>query len=246
MIVRSVDLETTGFPPGAAVIEIGWTDIVVDGPSVSVRAPRSMLVNPFTANPDLVMTPGAQATHLIDRSDLVGAPPPEVGFRTLMDGADVFLAHNSEFERQFFAPSASWICTLKLARRLWPDAPSHKLQELRFGLPIEIPDREYARAAHRAGPDAYVAAHLFVLMLAGGLTVDEALAKSGGPMPIPTCPIGKHRGKKWSEIPADYLDWMKRSDLGADLKRAAREELARRVAASKLSAARAAAAIERF
>ncbi len=227
MIIRSIDVETTGFPPNAAVIEFGWCDIVVEeGRIFEILPPNSMLVNPWRANPDLVMTSGAQATHLISREDLADAPSVDIGMRAIA-GADIYLAHNAVFEQAFMSPQKPWICSLKLARHLYPSAASHKLQELRFALPVDIPDREYARAAHRAGPDAYVAAHLFKRMIdIDGLDVDRSILLSSGAMPMPTCPVGKHKGQRWADIPADYLSWLAfRSDMSPEIKRAARTEL---------------------
>jgi uncharacterized protein (DUF3820 family) len=32
-----------------------------------------------------------------------------------------------------------------------------------------------------------------------------------GPLLLTTCNFGKHAGKKWSDVPRDYLDWMART-----------------------------------
>lgn len=220
MILRSFDFETTGFPPGAAVIEIGWCDVVLeDGASVGViGTPQSTLINPMLGNPDIRIHPSAKAVHLIDESDLIGAPSVERGFLALSNGADVFVAHNASFEQQFFTGGdRPWICTLKAARRVWPGEASHKLQELRFSLPLEGLDREYARAAHRAGPDAYVAAFLLNAILSTGVSVAELISWSSGASLLPRITFGKHRGKTFEEVPTDYLEWLRGTKPDKDL-----------------------------
>src|SRR4051812_2504758 len=104
MRLRVIDLETTGMPPEARVCEVGWCDLVGRDadPTTglmqwSIGEPGGMLVNPKIAMP-----PEARAIHHISDADLVGAPLPEVGFRTLSDGfPSAFVAHNANFEQAF-------------------------------------------------------------------------------------------------------------------------------------------------
>lgn len=175
MLIRVFDFETTGFPPGAAVIEAGWTDVIVDGNIVEVGETTSMLVNPFEAAPQLEMSVGALSTHHIEKSDLIGAPAPEVAFRTLSKDADAFAAHNIEFDSQFFTGGGKpMICTFKAALHLWPDAEKHQNQYLRYlhNLPV---DRKIAEMSHRAGPDSHVTAHLLKFILAHDVEVDTLI-----------------------------------------------------------------------
>lgn len=231
---RMIDFETTGFPPGAGVVEIGCCDVIIapDPDSVPVICkPWSTLVNPFRANPEIVMHTAAQAVHQITVEDLADAPAVDEGFRIAMDGADVFVAHNAEFERKFFAGGdRPWICTLRAARRAWPDEASHSLQNLRFSRNLPVVDREYARAAHRAGPDAYVTAFLFVDLLKAGLSPETMIAGSDGPALLPRMPFGKHKGAKFEEIPFDYLKWLRGTTNDANVKHTIAHEMRRRAA----------------
>ena len=36
---------------------------------------------------------------------------------------------------------------------------------------------------------------------------------SSGPALLAKVGFGKHRGKRWSEVPADYLQWLVKSDM---------------------------------
>jgi hypothetical protein len=51
-------------------------------------------------------------------------------------GADVYVAHNCEFESSFFAAQGielgPWICSYKCALRVWPELDGHSNQELRY------------------------------------------------------------------------------------------------------------------
>ena len=69
--------------------------------------------------------PGASAIHHIVDEDVQNAPLlSEVISGS--EGADVYVAHNCEFERSFFAAQGielgPWICTYKCALRVWPRA----------------------------------------------------------------------------------------------------------------------------
>lgn len=63
------------------------------------------------------------------------------------------------------------------------------------------------RPPHRAGPDAYVTA--FILReLIDQAPIEDLVRWSSGPALLARVGFGKHRGKRWSEVPADYLDWL--------------------------------------
>jgi DNA polymerase-3 subunit epsilon len=79
------------------------------------------------------------------------------------------VAHNAGFDRRFWGHECGlagvpdqgrFACTLLLSRRLYPDAPSHKLGALadHLGLPRSGP-------AHRALADTEMAAHLWLRMV---------------------------------------------------------------------------------
>lgn len=232
IIIRAVDFETTGLPPegdlakdaakrlGAypAIVEIGWCDLCVSPNSASadwlVDVPVSHLVNPGKAIP-----PEASAIHHITDDDVKGSPD-RTAIRPLLVGkAAVFAAHNAAFEQAFFTGAGlPWICTLKAARRVWPNAPSHSNQALRYWLGLKT-DSSLASPAHRAGPDAYVTALLLRRLFESGATLEQMLEWTTLPSLLPQVTFGKHRGKSWSELPLDYLEWLaNKSDMDVDTK----------------------------
>lgn len=208
LIIRCIDVETTGLaPPDAAVCEIGWTDVCSlppdgrDLPRWEVSAPRSILVDPGHPIP-----PAMSAVHHIVDGDVVGAPKFEDAITPLIEDGVILCAHNAKFERQFITAPAAWICSYKVALHLAPNAPEHKLQTLRYWLKLQM-DRTIAEPPHRAGPDSFVCAHLITRMLAK-ITPQEMIDVSGRLSLLPKMRFGKHAGKSFADIPADYLDWL--------------------------------------
>ena len=138
-----------------------------------------------------------------------------------------------EFEARFLGEHGlPVICTYKAALRVWPDAPGHSNSVLRYWLEDQgllSLDHDTAMPPHRAGPDAYVTAHILKALFAAGATGKEMVAWTREPRLLPTCPIGKFRGKPWAEVDAGFLDWMLgQASMEADLKWNARRELERR------------------
>lgn len=233
MLVRVLDLETTGMPPDAAVCEVGFTDLrtYAGTTACEIGEPIGMLVNP-----NRPMPPEAQAIHHIGDADVFGAPPISQGFMALTKGTpDVFAAHNAAFEKNFFTggPDARWICTLKVGRRLWPDCPSHSNQCLRYFLGIDdlaCFDAGLAMPPHRAAPDAYVTAWILREAIRTGVSIDEMIDWSNQPSLLPgAINFGKHKGVAWSECDPDYLRWIvKQPDMDEDKKFTARYWLEKR------------------
>lgn len=234
-----MDFETTGEPekatpstdpkaPQARICETGWTDIRVDDcGGVLVGQPQSMLINPGVPIP-----PVTRAIHHISDDDVAGCPDASASFIELMKGRpDYFCAHNADFERHFFGGGAiPFICTYKVALRVWPEAEAHNLQFLRYALALDI-DQEVGLPAHRAGPDAYVGAALMAAILQHPECPDfDTMARwSNGPALLPRVTFGKHKGEKWEDTPTSYLEWVAfKSDLNRDAKANAKHHLKQR------------------
>lgn len=235
MLIRCIDVETTGIPSEDdphAVCEIGWSDVRLVGGTPSFGLPIALLTNPGRPMPV-----EARAVHHISDADVASAPSPDRAFLHLSEPrADYYAAHNADFERKFFGNGEiAWLCTYKVALRLWPDAPSHSLQVLRYWLGLEI-DFESAMPPHRAGPDAYVGAALLCRAIEtaekNGIDLPTLARWSSGPALLPRVTFGKHRGKKWDEVPTDYLEWMVgQKDMDGDAKANARHHLKQRTGA---------------
>jgi exodeoxyribonuclease X len=247
---RVVDLETVGFldecppeiqaDPCLGVVELGWTDVIV-----AIRPDNSIggvmvdgVYGKLLFNPPGGIPPVSSGVHHITPKMVAGLPPctpkdcaalaispPAAG--ELVPFA--LVAHNAAFEQEWlskYLPAEQrWICTLKVAAQLYPDWPSHANQACRYLLGLELDDA-IAAPPHRAGPDSYVTAQLLARFLKTA-AVRQMVEWTRLPRMMTTCPIGEHRGKPWSAVPADFLRWMldKAKSMDDDAKYWARKEL---------------------
>ncbi len=222
-MIRVIDIETTGTDPNAdAIIEIASVDMVRGG---GITNPMDTLVRPDKAIP-----PGASAIHHIVDEDVEGAPPlAEVADR--FKGADVYVAHNCEFERSFFAAQGielgPWICTYKCALRVWPHFEGHSNQELRYALGRATPFPGFERgkiSPHRAAFDVIVTAAIFEELIKRARW-SELVQWSAEPALYTRFHFGKYRGKRYAEVAAndaDYLVWIiEKSELEEGIKHSA-------------------------
>jgi exodeoxyribonuclease X len=224
-ILRVIDFETTGIPGGykpQSVVEAAFVDI--DASSKRELASFSSLVVPET---DMEIT--ALAVHHIQTHEAQehGKRMPIINGilqEKELDQDIIFVAHNSEFEKYFFKPEGSrWIDTYKVALVLYPDAPSHSNQVLKYYL--EIHDAPRHHPPHRALPDCYVTTEI-LLKMANQTTLKEMVRISKEPPFYTKLTFGKHKGKKYEEVPHDYLDWLlKQPDMDDGVHAAAKRVL---------------------
>lgn len=228
-VLRIIDFETTGMePPESVVIEYGYADLALTDGEWKVQAPVSALYGADRIPPE------TRAVHHISPADVAGRPRFDATALVMgCDGISALVAHNYDFEARFVGEHGlPTICTMKAALRVWPDAPAHCNGVLRYWLEDQgllTLDHETAMPPHRAGPDAYVTAHILKALFAAGATGRDMVAWTREPRLLPTCPIGKFRGQKWSEVEAGFLSWMlNQPTMEADLKWNAQRELDRR------------------
>ena len=169
-------------------------------------------------NPGFPIPPEASAIHHIT-DEMVSTSPSykEVGqaFIDFCGTNSVLIAHNNDnFDKHFLDaeakrhdlvyPEWKFIDSLKWARKYRPDLPRHSLQVLReaYGIP--------SNQAHRALDDVIVLYSVFSQMI-DDLTIEQVLALLSGATKISRMPFGKHQGKSLSEVPKDYVAWLKTS-----------------------------------
>ena len=225
MTLRVIDIETTGKEAGKdAIVEIASVDLQADG---TIANAMQTFVNPLRSIP-----PAMSGIHHIVDVDVAGAPTLAEAIERFR-GADAYVAHNAKFEASFLEANGitlSWVCTYKCALRVWPNAESHKNQSLRYMLglvePFGIPRHEIH--AHRAASDVIVTAGILQVLLASARW-SELRAWSDEPALFTRFTWGMHDGRRFSEVPADYLSWMLRQpDMEEDKKFSATRELERR------------------
>lgn len=159
-----LDFETTGMSPdyGDRAIEVG-----------AVRIEAGEIVDRFQG----LMNPGVRINSFIEQytgitnAMVADAPPCEEVMSELKPfiGDSAIIAHNSSFDRRFLA--AEWrrikfdcdnpfACSMLTARRIYPDAPNHKLGTL-----VAYNRIKSDGVFHRALADAEMTAYLWLHML---------------------------------------------------------------------------------
>ena len=201
-----VDSETTGIGPNDRAVEVAG--FLFEGTNF-IKHHTSLV------NPGIPLPPEASMIHHLRDRDVANAPPIEDAMAPFFDDDFEFVvAHNAAFDRRFMDfGNAPWMCSLKLSRLMYPEAPNHKNQFLRYWL--DLPDLVYSyhaqAAAHRALYDSEVTSYLFHHLL-GRATSDDPVEKmlhaSNNPSLLKTCRLKKHEGIPWSEVPRDYLNWI--------------------------------------
>lgn len=228
--IRVVDFETTGLkPPEAKVVEVGLCDLVQQADSSwLIEPPRSYLCGVDD------IPPVVRAIHHITLKDVAGKEP--FCADKLADSfADVaaIACHNLVFDAKFMhEKTVPRICTLKGARRIWPNAPAHSNGVLRYWLEddgaLKMDNPELAQPAHRAGPDAYVTAHILRCLLVHA-TGKQLATWTAEPGLMAKCPIGKDKGKPWAQVDGGLLSWITRQpEMDFDIVWNAQQELDRR------------------
>lgn len=225
-ILRVLDFETTALSPDdGVVIEVGFSDYDVESKAIS--DPVSWLCGADSIPPE------NRAVHHIrleDVSSLDSFGPDDR--HEIIGCVDAVVAHNAEFEISFLGdPGVPVVCTYKSALRVWPEAPSHANAALAYWLEDQgknVLDHAKVVPTHRAGPDAYVTAHILKALFAEGATGKQMVAWTREPRLLPRITFGKHKGMDWKDAPRSYLDWMVGSDMEEDLKWNARREIDRR------------------
>jgi len=207
------DVETSGLSAEAGVVEIAWLEI---DESLNVLDERHSLIDP--QHP---IEPGASGVHHITDDMVADSPTFDEYFEHIyggwIEGDIILIAHNSPFDRRFFAPACrslnGEIDTLRLARKLIPEAQNHKLQTLRYMFKLD------AGTAHSAMGDVKALYNLLTLLLQkADASLEDLIKITNEPLFVHTMPFGKHRGKPITEVPRDYFQWlMKQDNVDPDL-----------------------------
>ena len=161
-LIAVIDFETTGLSPAMGDRATEVAIVLVEGGRVVDRF--QSLLNAGVSIPAFI-------TGLTGISNAMVAAAPDAA--TVMAAASRFVgsapmvAHNASFDRRFWAaelarvgaePAAAaqpFACTMLVSRRLYPQAPSHKL-----GVLVDYHQLPRAGRAHRALADAEMAAAL--------------------------------------------------------------------------------------
>ena len=195
------DTEATGIKE-PVLIEAAWLELASIEPFI--------VTNPFVQryNPGKPITLGALATHHIMDEELVDCPPAS-SFR-LPDDVSYIIGHNVDFDWEVIGkPEIKRICTLALARKLWPNLDSHTQSALLYYLERNSA-REQLRNAHSALTDVGIGAVILdhICQQLKVKTVEDLYTESEKARIPTTMPFGKHKGMLLTDLPNDYKQWL--------------------------------------
>jgi len=205
--------------PQAIIFDVEATDkndaVIIEAASLDVTSLNPFEVgNPWVQryNPGKPISLGALATHHIMDEELVNCPASS-SFR-LPAGTKYLIGHNIDFDWVAIgSPEVKRICTLALARSLWPNLDSHTQSALLYYFERDTA-REQLRNAHSALADVWICSKIVTQIIEKLNPVSlDALWEMCEKARIPTTmPYGKHKGELISQVPTDYKQWLLRQD----------------------------------
>lgn len=219
-----IDCESTGLDPAQdRIVEIAVSRFTFQ----QILQSFETLINPECEIPQT-----SQDIHNISQEMIAGKPKiAEVLPRVLsmIDGHTI-VGHGINFDIALIANEANrahipttilsnpHIDTLRLAR-LYGESPVNSLERLRQHFNIE------PEGAHRAMSDVIVNIEVFKYLTKGYQTTEEILKTLEKPIKMKVMPLGKHKGRRFDEIPVEYLFWADKQDFDQDLLYSIRSEL---------------------
>jgi exodeoxyribonuclease X len=184
------------------IIEAAWLELSSLSPFTTS--------NPWVQryNPGKPISLGALATHHILDEELIDCPP-STSFALPAD-TQYMIGHNVDFDWAAIGnPDIKRICTLALARSIWPELDSHNQSALLYFL-----DRKNAKGmlknSHSALADVGICAVILQhICQIRSITSMEALWLASESARSPSVmPFGKHKGMAIADVPADYKRWL--------------------------------------
>jgi len=211
----ALDVETTGMSKEDDICELAFAELDEDFNTLrnasSIVKPRCPIGPSAAGVHGITNATVADAPTLLDFLDSVNHP---------FDNDDVIaIAHNAPFDVRFvskYMDVLGSICTLRLARRIYPNAPDHKMQTLRHYLELEVEG-----SAHSAGGDVAVLVALLRKMRDDtGLDLYGLYELSNEAVAVAKMPFGKHKGTLLKDLPPPYVAWLLNlPDLSDDLRK---------------------------
>jgi len=226
-----LDCETTGLEPEK--------DRIIEVAAVVFRENEILESYETLIDPETPIGEESVAIHHITSEMVQGKPKiAEVLPKILnMIGKHIIVGHGIPFDIAFLLQAAKTHCipttigsgeffdTLRLAR-LYGQSPINSLEKLRehFNIPAE--------GAHRAMNDVIVNIEVFKYLTKNYKTTEQIIERLKKPILLKTMPLGKHKGRPFSEVPQEYLQWASNKDFDQDLLFSVRSELKKRKGSS--------------
>jgi DNA polymerase III epsilon subunit-like protein len=212
----ALDTETSGLGEHDAICEFAWAEL--DDELNILRSHASLI------DPECPINPSAAGVHGITNAKVADKPTMQEYLDMVEhpfgEGDHIIaIAHNWPFDKRFVTKHLPHVehglCTLKLARKIYTDAPDRKLQTLRYYLELDAEGE-----AHSALGDVAVLVQLIRRMRQDTqLDLYALFELSNEPVLVDKMPFGKHKGTALKELPANYVQWLLGlPDLSDDLR----------------------------
>lgn len=211
-----VDCESTGLEPKQdRIIEIAAVIFTFD----TLLQTFDTLIDPQCEIPPL-----STEIHHISQAMVQGQPTIQSVLPELLKMIDghILVGHGISFDIALIAAEAKrhqipcrieqqpFFDTLRMAR-LYGESPINSLQHLRQHFNIA------SEGAHRAMSDVIVNIEVFKHLAKPYPTTKALSDVLQKPIRLKTMPLGKHKGRKFDEIPIEYLVWASKKDFDQDL-----------------------------
>ncbi len=209
-----LDTEThslNGYP-----IEVAYIPVHLDTQGLHYQS-EQIYDEFFSLDEQTQINIASMAIHHILPQDLIDKP----NFRQFRLPSDTvyLIGHNIDYDIQAIArcgqdvSQIKPICTLALARSLWPEQESHSLSTLSYFISdVYAQTRQLLRNAHNAKTDIGLTTVLLDKIIQQ-LHIDnmEQLYLKSQQARLPQfMPFGKYKGLPLGQVPIDYIQWLLR------------------------------------
>lgn len=189
----------------------------------------------FLINPEKEVSIESQRIHHISNAMLKNQPKfaavyPKI--KAFLKDDDNIVGHSVGFDLQVLAQEVERlgetfptkyhvIDTLRLAKE-YGDSPNNSLESLavHFNVPYD--------GNHRAMKDVEINISIFKHLCKRFHTIEQIRQVLAKPIKMKYMPLGKHKGRCFSEIPLAYLQWAAKMDFDSDLLFSIRHEIKHR------------------
>ncbi len=219
-----IDCESTGLDPEKdRIIEIAVALFTFQG----VLQQYETLIDPECPIPGT-----SQEIHKISQEMIAGKPKIREALPRILEMIDghIIVGHGIGFDVSLIASEAQrvqipskiksqpQIDTLRLAR-LYGESPVNSLERLRQHFNIQ------PEGAHRAMSDVIVNIEVFKHLTKKFHSTEQIFKTLQKPIKLRLMPLGKHKGRRFDEIPLEYLLWAEKKDFDQDLLYSIRSEI---------------------
>ena len=214
--MHAIILDTETHTLNGQPIEIAYAPIEIHDAKITLD--KSQLFDQLY-QADEPISYAAMAVHHILETDL--ADQPHYTKFKLPAETQYIIGHNIDYDIRAIqkcgvdTSSIKAICTLALARKVWPDAEAHNISALIYMITKGSEKaREMIRKAHRADMDIILTANI-LMHIVHHLKINniEELYEASEDARIPRIVnFGKHKGTLITDLPSDYIQWLLRQD----------------------------------